>query len=168
MNLIELFESKQFQDVGTFNSIFKATPILGFSSSSEVEICGVTAKGRRVLVNEQELFIDLLANERAEKLAKVRRLTQRVRKPKAKKVFGTLPPLFHKLNAGEFMVHAALKELGEVSDAHQFSTVLPMERRTIHNLVTSLEAKGMVKIEREGKFIVRISLTQEMSEFFKK
>jgi DNA-binding MarR family transcriptional regulator len=165
MNLIQQFESKAFQDVGTFNSIFKATPILGFPASAEVEIGGITAKGRRILVGEVELFLNLTANERVEKIAKVKRLTQRVKAAKrireVPKKLGVLPELFHKLSPGEFMVFAALKELGEVRSAVHFATILPMDRRTIHNMATALEVKGMVKIEKEKGIIVRISLTEE-------
>lgn len=165
MNSIELFESKPFQDVGTFNSIFTATPLIGFKSSSKVEICHLTAKGRLVLVEKEEIFLDLLVDERIEKKIKRRNFNQkkaRVRTVKATRAKSReLSPLFKQLKPSEFLVYAALRELGEIQNISSFTAMLSIGVKTVRPAIASLEKKGLI-VSKKEKDIVTISLTQEI------
>jgi DNA-binding MarR family transcriptional regulator len=158
MNLIELFESKPFQDVGTFNSIFKATPILGFSSSTEVEILGMTPKGRRILVGGQELTIDLIVDGKQKKVKAKRIHKEREVKAPIK----PLSKLFSDLTPSEFMLYSAIKEAGEVNGLTKLLPMLNMNYKTSIKALKKLVEKKLVVCENKSKNFNRISLTQEI------
>ena len=61
MTLIELFESKPVQDVSTFNSIFKTTPILGYNEKLLVEILEPAYEDSRFIqVGEERIVHSIL------------------------------------------------------------------------------------------------------------
>jgi hypothetical protein len=145
MNLIDLFESKKFQDVGTFNSIFKTSPILGRTSSAPVKICEVVpGNRRRVLVGEEELFLDLTQSKASrsflEEPEKVR--VGRIKRELATKGEAKLPAEYRRLSPSEFMVFSALRELKSVDGATELSRHVSITQRTVYSSVESLVAKG--------------------------
>lgn len=161
MNLINVFESKPFQDVGTFNAIFKATPILGYPSNAEVEIKElVTGKERRVLVNGDTLYIDLTQktplSERT--ISRAKKKESKVRKI-ATAQNKLLPDIYRRLSSAEFLIYHALKELGEAYGVSQLARNISLSRQTITACLPRLISLGFVKTEKvtfEGKTILRI------------
>jgi hypothetical protein len=146
MTLIELFESKPAQDVGTFNSIFKTCPIIGHDFSSEVEILNMTNNGRRIKVGNEELFMNL-PNSLTE-LKKVP-VVVRTRMPRVSYVDNiTLPKLYKELKPSQFMVYSALKELGEVHNVTKLSDMLNMNYKTLQDSLKELYRKGLISSER--------------------
>lgn len=151
MNLIELFENKPFQNVGTFNSIFPASPILGVSSELEVEIKEQTPMGRKILVGEETIFIDL-------QVYKQRKL--RVRTPYIKKTVTTkkktLPSIYLELTPTEFMIYSALKELGSVSSQGELSRLINVTRRSIGGNLERLIKLGLVEKKENSLLTLEI------------
>lgn len=146
MNLIEKFENMPFQDVGTFNSIFTDSPILGFPMDTSVEIKELVAGTRRVLVGEETLFLDLLQ--------KVKRVP--VKKEKVEKVVVyekvskkqlSLSDIYKRLKPTEFMIFSAIKEVGEVHGVEEFARNLPLSNKTIANSLKRLVELRLVKTE---------------------
>lgn len=159
MNLIEVFENKPFQDVGTFNAVFKSTPILGFPSSTEVEIKELVSGGeRRVLVGRETLFIDLTQKkavvEKKRAKAEVRAGLSKLFKKKRR---NQLPELYRKLSASEFMILSAVRELGEVDGISELTRNIALNRKTISQALPRLISLGLIKTERavssEGDFL---------------
>jgi hypothetical protein len=149
MTLIELFENKPVQDVGTFNSIFVTCPIIGFNHSDSVEILGPVRGGRRILVNGKELVLDIpnsivtnKNNTRAKRI-KLPKKTITVVNSQAK----PLPIAYKALSPGQFMVYSALKELGEVYNVTKFSQMLNMSYRAIQENLKELYRMGLVRSE---------------------
>ena len=158
MNLIEVFENKPFQDVGTFNAVFRSTPILGFSTTAEVEIREVVSGGkRRVLVGGETLFIDLtqkkIVSEEKRASKQVRARLSKLFKKKKKQ----LPELYRKLSASEFMILSAVRELGEVDGISELTKNISLSRKTISQSLPRLISLGLIKTERgiseEGNFL---------------
>jgi DNA-binding MarR family transcriptional regulator len=144
MNLIEKFENMPFQDVGTFNSIFKNSPILGFPFSQEVEIGNLTTDNqRRVKVGECVLFLDLTQKTQVEvrRVEKKKRKLQKVVTAK----FKTLPIIYTMLTPTEFMVYLAIKELEEVDGITTLAKILPMTTKTISSCLVKLSKLGLVQ-----------------------
>jgi DNA-binding MarR family transcriptional regulator len=164
MNLIEKFENMPFQDVGTFNSIFKNSPILGFDFSTEVEIGNLTPDNqRRVKVGENVLFLDLTQKSRVEikRVEKAKRKLQKVSLSKPK----TLPAIYSMLTPTEFMVYLAIKELGEVDGVTTLAKILPMTTKTISNCLVKLSRLGLVqkkKVSDGEKTFLKIIDTRKL------
>ena len=147
MNLIELFEKKPFQDVGTFNAIFKTTPILGFPANAEVEIKGLVNGGmRRIEVGGTELILDLAPTKNAQKVAEKRAKFTKD-KVRCKKTKAELPPIYKQLTASEFMTYYAIKELGSVSGMTELSRHISLTRNTISKCLVKLKKLGWIKTE---------------------
>ena len=148
MNLIEVFEKKPFQDVGTFNAVFKTTPLLGFSSELEVEIKDLVNGRRRLLVGEQEVFLDLTQTKLSRAFAE--KETMPVLKEAKKKLFVKkqgiqLPEILRKLSPSEFMIYHALKEMGEVNGILELSRNISLTSKSIYNNLPRLVKLGLVK-----------------------
>ncbi len=147
MNLIEKFENMPFQDVGTFNSIFKNSPILGFDFSTEVEIGNLTPDNqRRVKVGEDVLFLDLTQKSQVEvrKVSKKQSKLEKVAVSKPK----TLPAIYSMLTPTEFMVYLAIKELGEIDGVTSLSSMISITTKTISNCLIKLSTLGLVDKKR--------------------
>lgn len=149
MNLIQVFESRTFQDVGTFNSIFKSTPILGYPSDADVEIKELKPGGeRRILVDGNELFMDLTQRKSVREEKRAEPEVRRVAKRLVVKRKGSLPELYRKLSASEFMVYSAVKELGEVHGVLDLSRNIALSGKTISQCVVRLASLGLIKLEK--------------------
>jgi len=151
MNLIAKFESMPFQDVGTFNSIFKNTPILGFPFSSQVEIRGIVAGERRnILVGDTTVELDLTQGKNARDFQQpyVRRFENKVKPAKVVKVKPVLPIIYKQLTGTEFLIYSAVKELGEVHGITELSRHISLTTKSIYNNLPRLEKLGYVKTER--------------------
>lgn len=158
MNLIEKFENMPFQDVGTFNSIFKNSPITDFPFDLEVEIGHLTTDNqRKVKVGETILFLNLTqkilagvrkVNKNNKKLEKVNLTTLK-----------TLPAIYSKLTPTEFMTYLAIKELKEVDSITALSRVIPMTTKTISTCLIKLSNLGLIqkkKVSNGDKTFLKI------------
>ena len=159
MNLINLFESKPFQDVGTFNSVFKTTPILGFDSSLEVEIGNITSTGRRLLVGGKEITMSLEVNKKEQAVREKRERISSFSKPNKS---GTLSRFYKELSPSEFMLYSALKELGVVYGVSQLSKLVNLTTTTCGKTLKSLQEKKLVQVSGDYCGISKIVLTQEI------
>jgi len=158
MNLIEKFENMPFQDVKTFNSIFKNSPITDFPFDLEVEIGHLTTDNqRKVKVGETILFLNLTqkilagvrkVNKNNKKLEKVNLTTLK-----------TLPAIYSKLTPTEFMTYLAIKELKEVDSITALSRVIPMTTKTISTCLIKLSNLGLIqkkKVSNGDKTFLKI------------
>ena len=159
MNLINLFESKPFQDVGTFNSVFKTTPILGFDSSLEVEIGNITSTGRRLLVGGKEITMSLEVNKKEQAVREKRKRISSFSKPNKS---GTLSRFYKELSPSEFMLYSALKELRVVYGVSQLSRLVNLTTKTCGKTLKSLQEKNLVQVYGDYCGISKIVLTQEI------
>lgn len=146
MNLIEKFENMPFQDVGTFNSIFKTTPILNFNSSESVEICELRGEERRIKVGDQVIFLDL--TQRKSSLVEKKK-RQKTKNPRLKheKVLVNLPEIYRILNPVEFIIYSAIREAGEIGGVEELSRNLRISNKTILLRLKKLVELNLVKRE---------------------
>lgn len=148
MNLIEKFENKPFQDVGTFNAIFTKTPILGFDSNTPVEIKNIVAGKRRVLVGNSEIFLDL--RMRSAPIAEIKK-TREGRKVKVRRVSEKkklkLPDFYRMLKPSEFVVYSAIKEAKEIDGMEELSRVIGITNKTIAQTIKRLVKLKLVQTE---------------------
>lgn len=164
MNLIEKFENMPFQDVGTFNSIFKNSPILGFDFSAEVEIGGLANDNqRKIKVGETTIFLDLTQKSQKEvkRAEKKERKLERVTSNMEVK----LPVIYSALTPTEFMTYLAIKELGEVDGVYAISRTLPMSTKTIYNCLPKLIKLGLIrkkKVSNGEKSFTRLIDTRKL------
>ena len=159
MNLIDIFESKPFQDVGTFNSVFKTTPILGFDLGLEVEIGSLTSTGRRLLVGGKEIILNLAVNKKEQVAAA--RIIQRSRFKKPTQSIA-LSRFYKELSPSEFMLYSAIKELGVVYGVSQLSRLVNLTTKTCGKTLKSLQEKKLVQISGDYCGISKIVLTREI------
>lgn len=158
MNLIEKFENMPFQDVKTFNNIFKNSPITDFPFDLEVEIGHLTTDNqRKVKVGETIIFLNLTqkilagvrkVNKNNKKLEKVNLTTLK-----------TLPAIYSKLTPTEFMTYLAIKELKEVDSITALSRVIPMTTKTISTCLIKLSNLGLIqkkKVSNGDKTFLKI------------
>jgi predicted transcriptional regulator len=144
MNLIEKFENMPFQDVGTFNSIFKNSPIIGFPFNLEVEIGNMTTDNqRRVKVGETVIFLDLTQKSQVEvrKVSKKQSKLEKVAVSKLK----ALPAIYSMLTPTEFMTYLAIKELKEVNSITALARIIPMTTKTISACLVRLSTLGLIQ-----------------------
>lgn len=159
MNLIDIFESKPFQDVGTFNSVFKTTPILGFAPDLEVVIGSMTSTGRRLSVGGKEIILSLAVNKKEQQVKAKVTSKSAFNKPKQTE---TLSSLYKELSPSEFMLYSAIKELGTVYGISQVSRLINLTSRTCGNALKVLNEKKLVEINRDYCGLIKIVLTQEI------
>lgn len=146
MNLLDKFESMPVQDVGTFNSIFKHNPILGFPSDAQVEICGIGKEDTRIIkVNGETLYKDLKYRQPATKRPRIKKISQlkkvSLQETKLPEVYGLLKP-------AEFMIYSAVKELGSVVGATELAKQLNLSQKTILTNLPKLIKLGLVETEK--------------------
>jgi DNA-binding MarR family transcriptional regulator len=158
MNLIELFEKRPFQDVGTFNAIFKTTPLLGFPATMEVEIKELVREKRRIVVGETELLLDLTQKKLPSKaMLEQKGLSKKAKKLLAIKKEAKLPDIYKTLKPSEFMIYSAVSELGSVDGITELAKHLSIDQRSIRNNLTRLEKLGLIKTTsvacRSGEFL---------------
>lgn len=147
MNLIEKFDNMLVQDVGTFNSIFKTTPILGYDSNLEVEILGLGKDGqRKIRVGDVEFYMDL-TQRKSIKPEKKRVTFVRPRGvlDRAEKTKASLPKVYKMLRPAEFIIYSAIKELGEVDGIEELSRHISVSNKTIIANLPRLIQLGLVK-----------------------
>ncbi len=161
MNLIEIFENKPFQDVGTFNSIFKLTPILGYPSEVEVEIKELGKDNqRKIIVGNDVIFMDITQKKMIKGARKtvIKKSTQKI-----EIVEKEFPNIFRVLTPTQFMLYEAIRSVGEVDGIEQLSRATNIQRRTVTNNLKKLIQLGMVKkqIIRNGNFFCKITIDTE-------
>ena len=148
MSLIDKFENMPFQDVGTFNSIFVVTPILGFDFDTTVEIKEMVNSKRRVIVGDVELFLDLSQKQVLKKEPTVEKTTPKTKTKRVcdrKKI--SLPTIYKTLRPTEFLVYSAIKELQEVDGVEELSRNIGISNKTIALSVKRLAELSLVKVE---------------------
>lgn len=164
VSLIEVFENKPVQDVGTFNSIFKLTPIMGFPFNTEVEIQELSAGDeRKIIVGESTIFLNI--NQFAVPKQKKKEQPPRVQLKKVAKNTNKnqLPNVFKMLNPSEFMVYEAIKFFQYVDGIEELSKELNLSRRTIYTALKKLSSAKLVyteKVSLNGKPLLRLHLIQ--------
>ena len=163
MNLIEKFENMPFQDVGTFNSIFTETPIMGVPSNTSVEIKEIVVGKRRVIVGDSTLHLDLSQKFKSipvkkEKIQKVV-LYEKIQKKQL-----TISKIYRMLTPTEFMIYSVMKEVNEVHGVEEFSRNIPLSNKTIANSLKRLIELKLIKKEyvtcESGSF-TRITIDTE-------
>lgn len=149
MNLIEKFENKPFQDVGTFNAIFAKTPILGEDARSEVRI-GRLINGdlREVFVNDKKLFLNL--NQKIKKVIKkrIQKKASKLRREEVLEEGNQLSSIFKKLSAYDFFVFSAIKEVRVFYGVGDLAQELKLCRRTAQSIIKKLERLNLVNSEK--------------------
>lgn len=146
MNLIDKFENMPFQDVGTFNSIFVTTPLLGFEADEPVLIGALTSSNeRKILVGNKEVLIDLtqrkaLKPEKRVTFVKPKGITERCTKSSL-----NLPVVYKLLKPTEFMIYSAIKEAGEVDGIEELSRKISISNKTIIANLPRLIELGLIK-----------------------
>lgn len=153
MNLIEKFENMLRQDVGTFNSIFKTTPILGFSFNTEVEIYELVPDNkRRIKVGSEVIYLDLTQRKSIVQSKKATIVKEKLEK--SEKVIRELPKVYKILTPAEFMIYSAIKEVGEISGIEELSRRIAITSRAIKTNLNRLIQLGLVKkqyVATQGK-----------------
>jgi DNA-binding MarR family transcriptional regulator len=162
VSLIEIFENHSIQNVDTFNSIFKKTPIVGFDPNTEVEIKDLH-KGdeRKIRVGDQVIFLKIIQLKRKPRTRKKTTDLGILKKVSAieKK---QLPDIFLKLSPSEFMVHQAIALLGCIDGIEELSKQISLTGKTISPIIKKLTEMGLVHTERvsaDGKPLLRLHLT---------
>jgi hypothetical protein len=146
MNLIDKFENMPFQDVGTFNSIFVTTPLMGFDFKEPVLIGALTnGNERKILVGNTEVLIDLtqrksLKPEKRTTFVKPKGTTERCNKSSLK-----LPAIYKILKPTEFMIYSAIKEVGEVDGIEELSRRISISNKSIIANLPRLIELGLIK-----------------------
>lgn len=147
MNLIEKFENMPFQDVGTFNSIFKTTPILNVDFSQPVEICELKGNERRIKVGNETIYMDLTQKKSALMEKKKKREKPKNVRPRHNKIAITLPDIYRLLSPVEFVIYSAIKEVKEVGGVEELSRHLGISNKTILLRLKKLVNLNLVKRE---------------------
>ena len=160
MNLIDVFESKPFQDVGTFNSVFKTTPILGFDVDLEVVIGLMTPTGRKLTVGGKEIILNLAVNKKEMQKVEAKKAVRSRFKQPVKSI--GLSSLYKELSPSEFMLYCAIKELGTVFGVSQVSKYVNLSTKTCTKVLKELQAKKLVNVSADYCGISKIVLTQEI------
>lgn len=144
MNLLERFENMPAQDVGTFNSIFKHNPILGFPFDAEVEILGVGKDDTRLLkVNGTVISKDLTYKAPVKK-------TKAIKKEKLERAElqnGVLPDIY-RLKPAEFMIYCAVRDLGYVVGITELAKKINISQRTILTNLPQLVKLGLLSKQK--------------------
>lgn len=146
MNLIEKFEDMPVQDVGTFNSIFTTTPILGFKTDESViigELCN--ANQRKVFVGNEVLTMDLTQKKSIKKEKRVTFVKPKGELERCTKVSAELPKIYKILKPTEFMIYSAIKEVGEVDGIEELARRISVSNKTIISNLPRLIQLGLVK-----------------------
>lgn len=142
MNLIEKFENMPFQDVGTFNSIFKGSPLLGYESTESVEIGNLCNEDkRRVKVGEVIILMSL--SQKTIRTVPKREEINRLKK--SKKVQSTIPEIYRILTPTQFMIYSAIKEAGEFSGVEELAKSISITSKTIFSNLPKLLELGLIK-----------------------
>jgi len=145
MNLIEKFENMPFQDVGTFNSIFKTTPILNISSTAEVRIGELTGDNKRkVYVLDQVLFLDLTERKIPKKEIK-KELKQKEKRDRIEKKTIKINPLLKKLTPSQFVIYQAVLEAKEIYGIAELSRNINLSTKSIYANMEGLLSLGLIK-----------------------
>ena len=159
MNLIQIFESKPFQDVGTFNSIFVNTPLIGFSSNDTVEICELGKDNkRRILVNDSfEIFLDITQKKLKEE-KKQRIVKQSVKRISLEKK--NFSKLYQILTPTQFVLYHAIESVGEIDSIGQLSEATRLERKTVSVNLNKMESMGFIKktLVDKGNYFFKITI----------
>lgn len=147
MNLIEKFENMPFQDVGTFNSIFNQSPLIGYDFSLEVEIGDISFDNKRkVKVGNDVLFLDL-TQKSVKEIKKIKKVSSKRKLRRSEKTIKILPEIFTSLTSTQFLIYSAIKEAGEFDGVEELSRTLKITNKTIILNLKKLISLGYVKKE---------------------
>lgn len=147
MSLIEKFENMPFQDVGTFNSIFTGSPILGFPFDTPVEIKELAAGTRRVIVGTETLYLELLQKTKKVSEVKSSKVEEKSKFIKVNKKSLNLSRVYRMLKPTEFMIYSAIKDAQEVHGIEEFSRHVGLSNKTISNNLKRLVELKLIKAE---------------------
>jgi hypothetical protein len=166
MNLIEKFENMPFQDVGTFNSIFKTTPILGFKFDEIVQIGNVSHEDKRRITVGDNVILMSLSQKKLNTPTKARQLGKI---PKVQKVETRISNLYKILSPSEFMIYYAIKEAGEFSGIGELSKHTSLTTKTISSRMPKLLELGLINktvvwCERSRKCFSRLTATSSVEQ----
>lgn len=143
------------QDVGTFNSIFRTTPIMRYAFNTEVEIFELMPDNRRrIKVGNDTLFIDLTQRKIIIEEKKPTFVRPEGKLTKSEKISREIPKLYKILKPTEFMIYSAIREVGEVSGIEELSRKISITNKTIMANLPRLIELGLVKkqyVACEGK-----------------
>jgi hypothetical protein len=158
-SLIEIFENKLAQDVGTFNSIFKKTPILGYPADTKVEIHGLFPEDKRkIIVGDDTLYMTIVQPKKKPKKPKKGRIRiLPIAQPTNKK----LPEIYRLLNPSQFMIYMAVQTMGAVDGIQELARQLSIESRTIRNNIKHLIKLKLIRTESvavNGKSVLKLSV----------
>ena len=155
MNLIEKFENMPVQDVGTFNSIFRTTPILGFPFDKEVIVRGLVSDGRReLIVGGSTVYLDLTQKKSIREEKRVTFVKPKGELQRAIKKTSELPKIYKILKPVEFLIYSAIKEVGQVDGIEELARNISVTNKTIIANLPRLISLGLVKkqyVACEGK-----------------
>lgn len=158
-SLIEIFENKPSQNVSTFNSIFKKTPILGYPAGTEVEIFELYPEDkRRIVVGDDILYLKIAQPKKKPKKPKQEYMHIL---PKTEISETKLPEIYKLLNPSQFMIYMAIQTLGEAGGIEDLSRQLSINRRTVYNNLKELVKLKLVRTEMvsiKGKSVLKISI----------
>jgi predicted transcriptional regulator len=147
MNLIDKFESMPFQNVSTFNSIFKTTPILNVDDNLNVEVCELSNdNSRKIIVGDKIIFMDLTQRKNMD-FEKKKVIKKKTDFKKINKVIKELPKLYKTLKPTEFIIYSAIKELSEIHGVEELSRQLSVSSKTILANLPRLIELNLVKKE---------------------
>jgi DNA-binding MarR family transcriptional regulator len=148
MNLIEKFENMPFQDVETFNRIFKTTPILNKDKDLDVRICELTPSNmRRLVVGEETMFLDLTQKKNTDFQKKKKVVNKKSNLKKVLKVSKKLPDIYKILRPTEFMIYSAIKEAGEIHGVEELSRQIFVSNKSILANIPRLIELKLIKKE---------------------
>jgi len=166
MDLIEKFENMPFQDVGTFNSIFKPTPILGFKFDEIVQIGNISHEDkRRITIGNSVILMNL-----TQKKLKTSTEAQQSKKiPKFLKVETRISNLYKILSPSEFMIYSAIKEAGEFSGIGELSKHTSLTTKTISSKMPKLLELGLINktsvwCEKSDTCFSRLTVTSSVKQ----
>lgn len=158
-SLIEIFENKPYQDVGTFNSVFKKTPILGYPANTEVEIHGLFPEDKRkITIGDDVLYMKIVQPKKKPKKPRQEYIPKL---PKADASNKKLPEIYKILKPSQFMVYTAIQTMGEVNGIEELSQQLSIDRRTVSDNIKHLVKLKLVRTEAvsvNGKSVLKLSV----------
>lgn len=159
-SLIEIFENKPFQDVGTFNSVFKNTPILGYPADAEVEIHELSSEDKRkITVGDNTIYMKIVQPNKKE-LRKIKAKRQPVL-PKVTESRVKLPEIYKILKPIQFMIYMAIQTVGSINGVDELSQQLSVDRRSLSKNIKHLVKLKLIRTEKvsaKGKNVLRISV----------
>jgi predicted HTH transcriptional regulator len=158
-SLIEIFESKPAQDVGTFNRIFKKTRIKGYPKDAEVEIHGLFSEDKRkITIGNDTIYMRIVQPKKKPKKPKQEYVYML---PKSEASDAKLPEIYKTLKPSQFMIYMAIQTMGAVDGIEELARQLSIESKTIRNNIKDLIELKLIRTEMvsvNGKSVLKLSI----------